>query len=49
KGVELLGSEMYWLLRPNDENRMKDKNVEVAKDQAKAFGKQIGQILVSND
>ncbi|NND51835.1 MAG: hypothetical protein HKN54_05475, partial [Flavobacteriaceae bacterium] len=42
KGVELLGSEMYWLLRPNDENRMKDKNVEVAKDQAKAFGKQIG-------
>ena len=45
KGVELLGSEMFWLLRPNDENRMQEKNVLVANDQAKSFGDRIGQLL----
>lgn len=49
KGVDLLGSEMYWLLRPNDEDRMQDKNVEVAKDQAKKFGERIGQLLLTNN
>jgi len=48
KGADLLGSEMYWLLKPNDDSRMKEKNTEVAKDQARLFGKGIGALITSN-
>ena len=30
KGTRLLASETYWLLRPNDESRMEEPNVQVA-------------------
>ena len=43
KGANLLDSRTYWLLRPNDEERMEEKNVEVAKDLAFKFGHEIGE------
>ncbi|NNF81992.1 MAG: hypothetical protein HKM99_04565 [Flavobacteriaceae bacterium] len=46
KGADLLGSEMYWLLKPNDENRMKERNVVVANELALDFGKRIGQLIL---
>ncbi len=46
RGANLLGSEMYWLLKPNDESSMKEKNVQIAKDKAQQFGRQIGSGLI---
>lgn len=40
QGGDLIGSEKYWLLRPNDENS-KLKNVEVAKEQVMEFAKTV--------
>lgn len=37
KETLLIGSRSFWLFRPNDENRMKEKNVQVAVSQAKAW------------
>ncbi|MBT8252724.1 MAG: hypothetical protein KJN68_02045 [Bacteroidia bacterium] len=48
RGADLLGSEMYWLLKPNDEARMKEKNAEVAQDMAMNFGKRIGSLIAEN-
>lgn len=45
KKVNLLDSKSYWLLRPNDETRMKEKNTAVANDMAKTFGEKIGKQL----
>jgi hypothetical protein len=41
----LIGSETYWLLRPNDEKRIKEKNNRIATDMAKHFGRSIGKII----
>ncbi|MEZ5015517.1 MAG: hypothetical protein R2800_00565 [Flavipsychrobacter sp.] len=41
----LLFSETYWLMRPNDEERMKEKNVLVAIDQAKSLAKKTAAII----
>ncbi len=45
RGAFIAGSEVYWLLRPNDENRMKEKNIAVARDKAQLFGKEIGLLI----
>jgi hypothetical protein len=45
KGGILLGSKTYWLLRPNDETRMEESNVEVAADMARFFGQEIAQLI----
>lgn len=48
RGAHLLGSEMYWLLKPNDESRMKEKNTKIAAEKAYDFGKEIGLSLTGN-
>lgn len=45
KNANLLGSKTYWLLKPNDEKRMDEKNTAVANDLAKLFGEMIGKQL----
>ena len=45
-GAHLMGSEMYWLLKPNDESRMKESNVKVANELAHDFGKKMGELLL---
>lgn len=45
KEAILLDSKVYWLMKPNDESRAKESNVEVAVDMAKTFGKQIAESL----
>ena len=47
QGADLMGSEMYWLLKPNDENRMQDENVKLASDKAHNFGKKVGEELLA--
>ena len=37
-GAQLVDAREYWLMRPNDENRMDESNVDVAVDMAKDFG-----------
>ncbi len=41
----LLYSKTYWLLRPNDENRMKEKNVAVVLDEVKTLAQQTATII----
>ncbi|WKN42197.1 hypothetical protein [Tunicatimonas pelagia] len=43
----LIGSRTYWLLHPNNESRMDEKNTDVAKDLARAWGESIGEKLLS--
>jgi NAD(P)H-dependent FMN reductase len=45
KKAQLLGSKSFWLLKPNDEKRMNEKNTDVANDMAKSFGETIGKQL----
>lgn len=45
KNVKLLHSQSLWLMRPNDENRMEEDNVEVASLIATSLGKDIALIL----
>jgi hypothetical protein len=40
---KLLDSKTFWLLRPNDETRMDEKNTKVALDLVKQWAKQIAQ------
>jgi flavorubredoxin len=40
--AKLLDSKTYWLLKPNDEKRMEEKNVAVAIDMAEKFGSEMG-------
>lgn len=49
QSAQLLGSETYWLLRPNDEHRPDEDNVFVAMDLAKSFGEKIGEQIKPND
>ncbi len=51
KEGRLIGSEAYWLMRPNDESITDDTpNIEIALDKAKQFGQSIGkQRLGAND
>lgn len=44
KGL-LAGSRTFWLLRPNDENRMKEKNVKVAVDMVKQWAGEVTKKL----
>ena len=48
RNAHLMDSKTYWLLRPNDENRMKEKNNLVAVDMAKQFGRAIGEQIILN-
>ena len=43
KQANLLHSKTYWLLKPNDENRQDEDNVEVAVEMAQAFGKELAK------
>jgi len=45
--IELLNDHEWWLMRPNDESRLEEKNVDVAKDQAFAFGERIANQLIA--
>jgi hypothetical protein len=40
-GGILVGSETYWLLKPNDESRMKESNIKIAVEMAEKFGGEI--------
>jgi hypothetical protein len=44
-GAQLLDSRTYWLLRPNDEERLQDPNVQVAVDLAMETGASLAQQL----
>jgi len=46
-GASLLGSQTYWLMRPNDETRMDESNIDVAVDLANRFGDKIGVLVKS--
>ncbi len=45
--AKLINSVSYWLLRPNDESRLDESNVEVAKDMAHTLGKQTAKALLA--
>jgi hypothetical protein len=40
-GANLIDSKTFWLLRPNDESRMEESNVDVALDITREWAKQI--------
>ena len=48
KQAELVNSVSYWLLRPNDESRLDESNVEVAKDMAYNLGKKTAKDLLNS-
>ncbi len=43
KGALLLDSRSLWLLRPNDETRMEERNVDVALEQVRELAARIGR------
>lgn len=43
KEATLVDSKVFWLLRPNDESRLKESNVQVAVEMAAIFGNQIAR------
>jgi len=45
RNADLIGSKTYWLMRPNDEGRMKEKNVDVVNDMVMNFGREIGRYM----
>ena len=45
KGAQIMKSETFWLMKPNDENRMHEGNIVVATDMAKDLGYEIGEEL----
>lgn len=45
KKARVLLSETYWLMRPNDEARMEDPNVEVACDKARELGTRTAALM----
>lgn len=49
KNSNLLDSKTYWLMRPNDDNRLEEKNTEVASGMAKALGNSIGKQLATSN
>lgn len=44
-GARLIDSKTLWLLRPNDESRIKEKNTEVAKSLVKDWASEIAKKL----
>lgn len=40
QGADVIESDTYWLMRPNDEERMEEGNVVVATDMARNLGKE---------
>lgn len=45
RNMTMIDSRTYWLMRPNDDNRMDEKNVVVANDLAVQWGKEVGNKL----
>ena len=43
KGAKVIESASYWLMRPNDEERIEERNVAVAVDKAENMGKEISK------
>jgi len=41
--AQLLDSRTFWLLRPNDESRMEESNVEVARDLVRKWAGELGK------
>lgn len=41
KEATLIDSKAYWLLRPNDESRMNEKNVQVAQSMVREWAKRL--------
>jgi len=44
-GARLIHSSAYWLLRPNDENKRRENNVEAAKAQVRRRAAQLADSL----
>lgn len=42
-GAQVLGVRSWWLMRPNDENRLSEPNRAVALEKARAFGAEAGR------
>lgn len=49
KEAQLLDSRSFWLLRPNDESRMDEKNVQVAVSMAAAWAGKIAKLIKAPD
>jgi|SRR5688572_5149204 len=45
QGANLVSSKSFWLLKPNDETRMKDSNVNVASEMSYKWGKEIAKSI----
>lgn len=41
RGIHVINQHEWWLMKPNDESRLKEKNIAVANDQAFAYGQHI--------
>ena len=41
KQTYVIGSRSFWLIRPNDESRENEKNIQVARSQAKAWAQEL--------
>ena len=48
-GATVIGTRSFWLLRPNDETRMKEPNRKVARDLARDFGLQSGKRVLAGE
>jgi hypothetical protein len=46
-GANLLGSQTYWLMKPNSASARTDSNVEGAVEMARAFGQKVAKELMS--
>ncbi|NHF59617.1 hypothetical protein FK220_009715 [Flavobacteriaceae bacterium TP-CH-4] len=46
KEAELLSSEVYWLMRPNEDTSTEKSNIEAALESAKALGKKTAQSIL---
>lgn len=45
KGADILVSEMFWLMKPNEENQTQLSNVEIAREKAHQLGKSVARII----
>ena len=45
RGASVLHSQSLWLMKPNDEDKMEDKNTDVAKEISRNLGLKIGAEL----
>ncbi|MEL6670807.1 MAG: flavodoxin family protein [Bacteroidota bacterium] len=43
QGAQVIATQAFWLMRPNDESRMGESNVVVARDMARNLGKAVGE------